>query len=509
MTRIPAPADLTNTIANRAMQNARRDIVKRGWKSATALRPYATEGSVGITSTVNHLLIQNKGFDPFVMWWVKNRVVPLGCKAQPLDAKVLTPTGWKEMGEILVGDAVVDPCGQVSHVTQVFPQGYREIFRVTLADGSQTRATADHLWTLDDGSVCTTEEIKTRTDALSLMPAQSRRTLGRPHKSRWYPRVPPITPVLYQDGPPLPIPAYTLGALLGDGDMSDRKLLFHSADKEIVCRIESELPETLGIKHIDGYRYHIRLTNRHVTGRVPSHPYIIALKDLGLHGHACYTKFIPDVYKTASLEDRIELLRGLFDTDGSCSTLGSVSFYTSSKRLADDVRDVLRSIGARCSLISRDSTNFSARQKEMGKFNGKISWVLSVNSPTNLFFLNRKSERFRVKNDTRFRRIISVESTGIAPAQCIRVSADSSLYVTDDFVPTHNSGDGPHFRNGSGVGTPGMVDIPHKGKVWRPVRWRHPGLQPKRFMETAVTQAIKDSKADIRKSVMMILRGGR
>ena len=79
MTRIPAPTDLTNTIANRAMQNARRDIVKRGWKSATALRPYATEGSAGITSTVNHLLIQNKGFDPFVMWWVKNRVVPLGC----------------------------------------------------------------------------------------------------------------------------------------------------------------------------------------------------------------------------------------------------------------------------------------------------------------------------------------------------------------------------------------------------------------------------------------------
>ena len=68
-------------------------------------------------------------------------------------------------------------------------------------------------------------------------------------------------------------------------------------------------------------------------------------------------------------------------------------------------------------------------------------------------------------------------------------------------------GDGPHFRNGAGVGTPGYVDIPHKGKVWRPIRWRHPGLQPKRFMETSLTRAIKDSRPEIRKAVMQCLRG--
>jgi hypothetical protein len=68
-------------------------------------------------------------------------------------------------------------------------------------------------------------------------------------------------------------------------------------------------------------------------------------------------------------------------------------------------------------------------------------------------------------------------------------------------------GDGPHFRNGSGVGTPGWVDIPHKGKVWRQQRWRHPGLKPKKFMETAITRAIKDSRPEIRKSVMQSLRG--
>lgn len=80
MTLIPAPGEVTQLIARKAVQNARRDITKRGWKSASALQPYSGTGQVGISSTVNYLLIQNRGFSPFVMWWVKNRTLPLGCK---------------------------------------------------------------------------------------------------------------------------------------------------------------------------------------------------------------------------------------------------------------------------------------------------------------------------------------------------------------------------------------------------------------------------------------------
>ena len=79
MTRVPLPLVVCETIAQKAARNARQDLAKRNWKSASALRPYSQDGKVGITSTVNYLLIQNRGFDPFVMWWVKNRVVPLGC----------------------------------------------------------------------------------------------------------------------------------------------------------------------------------------------------------------------------------------------------------------------------------------------------------------------------------------------------------------------------------------------------------------------------------------------
>lgn len=79
MTRVPLPADVNRTIARKAVVSARADLFRRGWKSASALHPVYEDGRVGISSTVNHLLIQNRGFGPFVMWWVKNRTIPMGC----------------------------------------------------------------------------------------------------------------------------------------------------------------------------------------------------------------------------------------------------------------------------------------------------------------------------------------------------------------------------------------------------------------------------------------------
>jgi hypothetical protein len=70
-----------------------------------------------------------------------------------------------------------------------------------------------------------------------------------------------------------------------------------------------------------------------------------------------------------------------------------------------------------------------------------------------------------------------------------------------------NQGDGPHLRTGKGPGTPGWVDIPHKGKTWRDQKWRHPGLKPKRFMQSAIQQAVKESRKDIKSYLMKVISG--
>jgi hypothetical protein len=75
--RVGAPVELNRVIARRAVQYAREDMRGRGWTSTGALQPYSDTGAVGISSTMKHLLIQNKGFDPFVMWWVEGRMVPI------------------------------------------------------------------------------------------------------------------------------------------------------------------------------------------------------------------------------------------------------------------------------------------------------------------------------------------------------------------------------------------------------------------------------------------------
>jgi len=79
MARVPLPVAVSEMIARKAVANARNDLFRRGWKSASAMHPYSRPGRIGINSTVKYLLIQNEGFKPFVMWWVKNRTVPLGC----------------------------------------------------------------------------------------------------------------------------------------------------------------------------------------------------------------------------------------------------------------------------------------------------------------------------------------------------------------------------------------------------------------------------------------------
>lgn len=78
--KIPIPASMARRIADRAVQNARQSVTSRGWRSANSLSPMSSEGRVGIMTSARYLIFQEKGIAPFVMFWVKGRTVPLGCK---------------------------------------------------------------------------------------------------------------------------------------------------------------------------------------------------------------------------------------------------------------------------------------------------------------------------------------------------------------------------------------------------------------------------------------------
>lgn len=350
-------------------------------------------------------------------------------KAQPLDARILTPNGWTTMGELKIGDVVIGSDGRPTRVSGVFPQGQKEVFRVTFSDGSQTECCDDHLWSVNtalrrwrkkEGRVADLREIRG-----SLFDA----TGNRRHF------IPVVQAVAFEPRE-LPIDPYLLGVLLGDGGIKHHYVRFSTADKEIVESVKAAIPMTLRVKHEGDYDYSIVSA---YTGLVN----IIRrkLNYLGLAGKGSDDKFVPGLYLVASIDQRIALLQGLLDTDGYVSEDSVVQFSSNSKVLAENVVEIVRSLGG----IARLTTKISSSNKD--------HWIVTLCLPEGIipFRLTRKANRYKPRMKYRPARAFDkVESIGLKECQCISVEADDHLYVTDDYVVTHNTIQGIGVANATG-----------------------------------------------------------
>jgi replicative DNA helicase len=351
-------------------------------------------------------------------------------KAQPLDAKVLACGGWKRMGDVEVGDAVASIDGGASIVTGVFPQGEREVFRVTFSDGRSAEACAEHLWHVHyrgwkNPRVMSTAEIARK---LSCARYRGRLWIDMP-SGEW------------GNNEALPIDPWILGALLGDGSFCGSRLMLSTAVDEMLARVRERLPEALELHAAGGVDYRIvQRGGAHARGvaGVRPNPLMTALASLGLRGMHSHDKFIPPSYLAASRRARLDLLRGLLDTDGWVEAFGTVRFSTSSPRLAGDVVALARSLGAWCSLRMK-RTAFVHRGERRA---GRAAHVLTIThpEPRSLFLLSDKQlrapQRLRRRKKPAF---VAIEPVRRTPTQCIAVSHPSRLYVTDDFVVTHNT----------------------------------------------------------------------
>lgn len=341
--------------------------------------------------------------------------VPLGIaitgtgtgKSQPLGAGILTPSGWSQMGDIRVGKYVIGADGTPKRVNGVYPQGMRPVYKVTFDDGSSTEADDEHLWAITRKTSGNYKVVRT----CELRPSK-----------RDFVRM--VSPVHFYGGS-LPAAPYLIGALLGDGSLTGETLQFSSADDEILARVSNELPERLSLKHYSNYDYGI--TRDELTGSLRN-PLRTTLRELGILGKNSYEKFIPEMYLHASYYDRVALLQGLLDTDGCPSSpSGGIEFVTVSIKLAGDVRELARSLGGKCSISKK-------------RIYTGVAYRLYINfhdpqfSP---FYLSRKASAYKPKKYRVVRKIVSVEYIGLRECQCI--SVEDELYVTDDYIVTHNT----------------------------------------------------------------------
>lgn len=345
-------------------------------------------------------------------------------KAQPLDAKVLTPLGWREMGSLQVGDFVIGRGGRPTQVTGVYSQGERPIYRLTMTDGASVEADAEHLWSVNS-PVRKARGLPERTLTTTQLAADLRDAAGN---LKHY--LPMVEPVQWAERE-LPLDPYTLGALLGDG------CFVHSVTVTSEDELVVALPLPAGVEARMAERLTPQVsTSRLVTaGQWTPNPLKDALRELGLHGKSGREKFIPPEYLLGSPTQRLALLQGLLDTDGHAGVV--VEYSSVSERLARGVVELVQSLGGTARIRQKATSHTYGGEKKAG-----TTWRVTLKLPPALEPFRLSSKRAAYRRPTKYpptRGIKQIEFVGYKPAQCIAVAAPDHLYVTEGYIVTHNT----------------------------------------------------------------------
>lgn len=365
-------------------------------------------------------------------------------KALALDTPVATPKGFKNIGDIEVGDQVMAADGTPTYViakSEVFTD--RQCFEVEFSTGEKIICDAQHLWVTDahrdrqkqktrkaDNRSNPRPSVKTTAEIAATLHVKSGRLTINNHRTA-------LAKSLDLPEAELAIPPYALGAWLGDG---------HSAGA-VITQSEEDANEMISLLLAAGQNAYRRGSdprtgavaislspNCHRNAR-PAYRFRAELVKAGLLGN----KHIPQIYLRGSLQQRLELLRGLMDTDGTISDAGQAEFTTTSPALRDGVRELVASVGLKPNMTESRATLYG---KDCGP-----AWAISFwpFDQVRVFNLTRKADRQRPSkavnaSRSRHRQIFAVRPLDSVPTQCIAVSNSSHQFLIGrSLLPTHNT----------------------------------------------------------------------
>jgi phosphate starvation-inducible PhoH-like protein len=361
-------------------------------------------------------------------------------RASPLPTPVLTPNGFRPIGSLRVGDLVIGSNGQPTPVIAVYPQGRKEVFRLRAQDGASVLCCGEHLW-----HVFTASDRRRGNPGRVL---ETRDMIGRLrsfHQHRF--ELPLLSEPVAFEPHEVPVDPYALGVLLGDGCLTTTTTpTFATRDSELASALEDAL-EGIEVSWTGGPNYKLRHVHGHRGGVIVVNPLTQALRELGLAGARSETKFVPEMYLHNSPAVRVAVLQGLLDTDGGpVAQRGRtcrIQYATCSEQLRDDVVYLVRSLGG---------VAYWRRRMVAGRAPGLAdgrpvhhrndAFILDIRLPAGIepFRLGRKREIYDGFGGGRPMRFVdAIEPAGEAECVCIQVAAPDSLYVTDDFLVTHNT----------------------------------------------------------------------
>lgn len=301
-------------------------------------------------------------------------------KVQPNDALIVTPSGYRHMGDIKVGDYVIGKNGEPTKVIGVYPHKDWEFYKVTFSDGVSCECGKEHLWSVNS-SVDGDDNFKT----LSLGEIMDEGLYDNENKPKF--RIPMADPIEFNEIN-VKINPYLLGGIITDNKIK-KILSLKSKD------FESELLKYYGDDFFGGDLY------------------------------------IPDDYLYNSIENRLLLLNGLMDSFGNCDEDGNCLFRTKSERMSYTFKQLILSLGGH--LLSENSW--------MNYDNNITTYEIKFNFHDifiPIFSIEEKKNRFRY--DDKFNRYFhNIEKSRVCNGQCIKVEAEDELYLTNDFIVTHNT----------------------------------------------------------------------
>jgi hypothetical protein len=350
-----------------------------------------------------------------------------GGKAGSLNSKILTESGWKTYATIKLGDKVWGEDGKLYEVNGVYDRGNKAVYGVHMNDGGYTETCDEHLW-----------KVYTRND-------RHRKKVGRvlplsEFKDKLYTNngaantfIDVAKAIPFKEQEHL-IDPYLMGVLIGDGSLTQKSISITKDSQELFDSLV--LPQG------------VRLSKRNNENRCLT--YGISIEDgenenvltkelerVDLFGKKSINKFIPKEYLYDSIDNRISLLQGLNDTDGTCDST-HFEFSTSSEVLANDYTELVRSLGGTAKITSRIPTYIYNGERK----NGNISFRISCVFPEDIipFRLSNKLSKYKKPTKYGIRRFISsIVYKGIEPVRCISVTNPTHLYITDDYIVTHNT----------------------------------------------------------------------
>ena len=324
----------------------------------------------------------------------------------------------------------------------VYPQGEKDIYRLTAQDGASTLCSGDHLWAV------ATRDDRRRGKPLRVL--TTREMIGNLRANHYHRYELPLhsAPVRFPYRE-VPMDPYALGLLLGDGCLTGTVTpSFATGDPELAYELKRLLPG-IDVRPRQGPNYMLsQLTSPWTTTSLVENPVTGAARRLGLYGTRSTTKFVPDLYLYNSHKVRLAVLQGLLDTDGGPVTQRNrtcrVQYTTTSPRLRDDVIFLARSVGGIAYHRTRPALGRASHLlKGHPVHHRHDAHIVDIRLPEGMepFRLTRKRDTYNAAGGggRPMRYIDSIEPAGTAEAVCIAVAAEDSLYTTEDFLLTHNT----------------------------------------------------------------------